>query len=381
MAFFSQQGLPFSQAVGFVPQLGPLRACNDGVLGADCPDCPPCSSSSSENNETGLSLSSQDEEAASSFFTDRPRAWHDGIFSSPEGSEGSLHAFHDGSLGGGTLTAFRNGSLGGSLTAFHNGSLGLPLYVNGRLVTDPITIHHGRLNGLGAALDLSALPLIVDFKDPLALGDFRTLLKFFLSSPFVGGKGLPTYDAFYPEGAVASPGWSAYDSHAVNTIFNSKVFSGTGAAFQKFKTFKLGDQNLPTAPFLYWLMASAAESDTNSASNIAGMENLSNTPFFKVTLPNFMRGAVEAETMQSPAKDSRREELLNIIANTEINWPDGTVTVGDRLVKTGETTKDLKAEGSTNAAAKPNYLLYGGIAVGVVALGYLFRKQLGLSRR
>jgi hypothetical protein len=53
----------------------------------------------------------------------------------------SVFAFQDGVLGA------PRGSSDGPLMAYKDGSLGMPLHIDGRLVTRPVTIHHGPMNG------------------------------------------------------------------------------------------------------------------------------------------------------------------------------------------------------------------------------------------
>lgn len=91
-----------------------------------------------------------------------------GIGSFFSGEVPPVHAFREGSLGeyfGGDnaaeaappVFAFQGGVLGGPrgssdgpLRAYKDGSLGglgMPLYIDGRLVTQPVTIHHGPMSG------------------------------------------------------------------------------------------------------------------------------------------------------------------------------------------------------------------------------------------
>jgi len=68
-------------------------------------------------------------------------SWHDGIFQADsDAGFGNLQASNSGSLGGDSMDGLHGNSMDG---------LGMPLYIDGREVTRPITIHHGPVSGCG----------------------------------------------------------------------------------------------------------------------------------------------------------------------------------------------------------------------------------------
>jgi hypothetical protein len=125
-AYFSEQGTPIQQAVGSYFKGGhapTVTAFNSGVFGRRKPGPP-----------RGHLMAFQDGSLGAYF----------------EGSPPAAAAFREGSLGRqldenypGPLMAHQDGSLG---------SLGLPLFVDGRLVEEPITITHGQPSQPGATI-------------------------------------------------------------------------------------------------------------------------------------------------------------------------------------------------------------------------------------
>ena len=372
MAFFSNQGIAFPQAVGtifgpgkipqgqprafhegslgFMPRLGGLRADQEGSLGSmmrayrngslgdtDCPECPPCPGA-----EDPMSYSS---ESGSDRFLAKntPHAYHDGIFMAPEQTDGTLQAEQNGSLSG--------------------GGLGLPLYVNGRLVEDPITIHHGYLSGMGAtsAFNADTLPLLLEVNSLDALTDIRNLLVAYLVSP--AGKAAGFDASTIPATYMATPSWGPVDMALVgNLVQKLDVPTLQKSGFFPFANYMAGKSNVPTAPLLYWLGSAV------NASNPDGFKAVlssAKTPFFRATLAEVVAGMVGVVPPSPVVND-----IIAAMSNTQITWPDGTSTIGDKVAPSGTTPSS-----TASAAKSTNYLLYGSLlAVAGVATWYLFKK-------
>lgn len=90
------------------------------------------------------------------------KAFEDGSL----GNTPPLTAYQDGSLGmTPPLTAYTDGVLGNTppMKAFQDGSLGYPLFIDGKEVTQPMTIHHGPMgeyfsaNGMGEYFSANAM--------------------------------------------------------------------------------------------------------------------------------------------------------------------------------------------------------------------------------
>jgi hypothetical protein len=108
------------------------------------------------------------------------------------------------------LQPYKDGSLG-------NDGLGYPLYVDGRLVQRPITIHHGPMNGCGCsgvgADAAAAAPVAFDLSDPNQLHDMKLLVWNFEVASFLGGPAEAQAQGLASPGTaqwLAAP-WTAQD--------------------------------------------------------------------------------------------------------------------------------------------------------------------------
>lgn len=163
-----------------------------------------------------------------------------GIGSFFSGEVPPVHAFREGSLGeyfGGDnaaeaappVFAFQDGVLGGPrgssdgpLRAYKDGSLGLPLYIDGRLVTQPVTIHHGPMSGalpqgplrawrngvLGAA---DPATKVANLQDPDTLKEVKGVMALAAPGVALADKSVTGSDktgaAYFDEVFYSSPIW------------------------------------------------------------------------------------------------------------------------------------------------------------------------------
>jgi len=372
MAFFSNQGVPFAQAVGSVEStsrpLGPLTAYRDGSLGSDCPPCN-CASGGGGGDRDGMQ-----EEVDSRFAFDTPKAWHDGIFQAHEGVPGMLHAHSSGTVGA------------------PSEALGLPLYLNGREVTMPLTIHHGTM-GLGA--DTSAEDLTLDVSKAPGLADLKNLIRFWVASPL--GKSVGLDASTIPADWVNTP-WSITDGMLIQTILNRKaVPSPEQLKISSYDTLvapklTVGDQFYPLPQLIFYLATSLRGA---APAAWEGYAKSWISPFFKNLIPFWTEAFQQMSKMVSAGSTQDAQIMaagLRVYPESlTITWPDGTVTRGSGVLKQGATTaKEAvippsvvpgtpEAKKAAEAAPTTNYILYGGLAALAVAGLYLTMK--GPSRR
>lgn len=198
-----------------------------------------------------------------SFFEGKPpvaMAFKDGSFGAPMmPGPGALRSYQDGSLGeyfdtpaqiarperydlDGSLMSFRDGSLGarmpgdmpGADQAYEGGilhALGLPLFVNGKEVTGPLTIRHGSPEDTPAPLDSGASNAMVQSmvsQTGVPEGEARAYGDGILGRP-------EDYSDVYAEGLPSGP-MMAYDEGVLGmrAIRSSRTHSvsGLGASDQ-----------------------------------------------------------------------------------------------------------------------------------------------------
>lgn len=152
------------------------------------------------------------------------RAYQDGSLGEYFGGDNAaesappVFAFQDGVLGG------PRGSDDGPLMAYKDGALGMPLHIDGRLMTRPVTIHHGPMSGslpngalrayrngvLGAA---DPATKVANLQDPATLKEVKSVMA--LAAPSLAladqsvTQGEKAGAAYFDEAFYESPVWGA----------------------------------------------------------------------------------------------------------------------------------------------------------------------------
>jgi len=377
MAFYSEQGTPFAQAVGLVDstsrKFGSLTAYRDGSLGDDCP---PCRCDSGDGSD-----GSGQREADDRFAMDTPKAWHDGIFRAHEAPPGTLRAFSSGTVG------MPSEVIG----------LGLPLYINGREVKTPITLYHGA-SGLGALPEPDPTSYNLNMTAiPGGLGDAKLLLVAYVASKAGEAVRNALPSNYYGEGNLVTP-WGVNDASAVREILNTIPAPGqltlTTANTIVAQQLATGNLLYPTPQLLLYLAWALKSSDPAAWDAV---RKKFTSPFFTQLIPFWLEnfevlGAAISELNKNPNDAAKAKFVSDLTTKLRpypesvyMTWADGTITRGSGLINAGAATKDLKpidpsalvVPDKDKEKPQTNYLLWGGVVAGVAALFYLTTRKPG----
>jgi hypothetical protein len=404
-AYFSPQGIAFPQAVGSVE---PLVAYRRGILGSGAPRFVPGANLPNQAFNSGsLGGDILYQGNGVRLETDTPDSSSTSVFSDDEAlmariNSAPANSWHDG------IFAAQDGGNVGPMQAYNSGSLGLPLYINGRQITKPMTIRHGSINGcsgcgLGAdapAADPASTPAVVsptapsastpvtipvvpaatlpstvsagidplasiiDLGSPATLADMRAFLTW-VSLLQVGGNS----SAVPPLPAV--PGWSQSDIDRVKMIDSTMAPPAQRGTLSNGMIlgpdWLVGSQSIPTPAWILYL--AAVMSGAGTANGNVWQGNAYSTPFFLKTIPQYL--AAYSAGKQDWAQTQTPISMLNSIMLTA---PDGTVIQGGKVTISGATvtpgTPGYVAPHATSST--PKMLMLGGVAIGLVGLAWAF---------
>lgn len=374
-AYFSPQGQPFPQAVG--------EADSRNISGEEA--CVLC-----DTFKQGGESKPQD-------MGPTPKAWHDGIFQADDGGNmGPLQAYHSGSLG-----------------------LGMPLYIDGKLITRPMTIRHGSVDGYGCSgcdlgADPAATPSVVapsapsatvvtpqaillpplgstlDLSMPDMVRDLRYAIAWIYNLLNVG-KGTT---GLIQNSFMEAPGWGDQYTSTVMlnlmellTYINSGGYGGSsGVAYADMSTrlsivalqktngfisaqnWLIGTAYLPSIQFLLYsaIFATGAGTDRGTP----WPKDQFKTEFFKLTIPLMLANYAAGLTAPPASIESARAGFQNAVNNLWVTAPDGTGIRGDVVVYKGSTIPGGGAvTPGKSSGVNPLYVV-GGLAVAAVGVGY-----------